>query len=287
MSSIIRGTTMSVRRISSLPRLEPSRSTRISSEASQLNKRANSPSDEREQIISTARAEAEKLLQEAKEKVEQLITQAQIDIQRMQAEAVSRAETEGREAGLASARAEMAGKVALAASIAQSAINEKRDLLIQAESELAQLSLAIAQKIIGQETSLSQDTLKNIIQQSLNLLSKQQAAVIHLNPGDIEAFSEYWQELSKSSASAQDWQVLADPAVSTGGCVIETKPGVITGSVQTQIGEITQAFSTINPAIQQVTAVDAPEQMLKAYYEQADKTDTESLEKSDNEEFEA
>jgi flagellar assembly protein FliH len=109
----------------------------------------------------------------------------------------------------------------------------------QTEQQMVQLALAIARRILRRETTIDQDLLVAMARVALERLGDAGAATIRLNPED---YSQTVQRHGDHWAGARV-NVVADPSVSRGGCLVESDFGVVDASVDAQFDQVARAFA--------------------------------------------
>lgn len=103
------------------------------------------------------------------------------------------------------------------------AVDELRDV----ELRLAELALAVAERIVGCEIEAGRYGIAARIEEALSLARDRAEATVHLNPVDLAA-------LGGGNAS-DGCRFVADPEVQRGDVVVETPGGRIVSAVQEQI----------------------------------------------------
>ncbi len=106
----------------------------------------------------------------------------------------------------------------------------------QTERQMVQLAVAVAKRIVGREIALDADLVIAMVRVALDRLGEGTPAVIRLNPEDLAATS------GQAKWGGSHVTVVADPAVSRGGCLVESEFGLIDASVDAQFDQIAQAM---------------------------------------------
>jgi flagellar assembly protein FliH len=108
----------------------------------------------------------------------------------------------------------------------------------QTEQQMVQLALAIARKILRREAAVDQDLIVAMARVALDRVGESGTATIRLNPEDygatVQRHTDHW-------AGARV-RVVADPAVSRGGCLVESEFGFVDASVDAQFEQVAQAL---------------------------------------------
>ncbi len=106
------------------------------------------------------------------------------------------------------------------------------------EGRAVHLAVAIAQRVIRRELSLDPQIQTGYIREALDLAAGGQQVRVRIHPDDREALGKLagqWLEERLARASAE---LIADPTVSHGGCVVETQHGKIDQQIETQLARI-------------------------------------------------
>ena len=165
------------------------------------------------------------------------------------AEARQRAEQVDREAynrGLRDAEQQMraafdAKTVALQSGIAQALATfskEREDYFSRIETEVVQLALAIARKILHRESQIDPLLLTGLVHVALEKLDAGTRIRLRANPADIHFWSEHFTQHSDE----KNPELIGDPALKHGECALETEVGSTQISLETQLKEIEQGF---------------------------------------------
>lgn len=103
----------------------------------------------------------------------------------------------------------------------------------EAEVDLLQLSLAIAQRILHREINIDPTALEALVKVSLDRLGRQDQLRVRLTPALVEPVRAI---LAKLGSRPTD--VAPDPALEAGGIVFETTRGQLDVSIHSQLNEI-------------------------------------------------
>lgn len=106
--------------------------------------------------------------------------------------------------------------------------------VVDAESRLAELSVAIAAGILAQEISTPQDTITSLVRETLAEVKLSESARIRVNPFDLPCLSERKVEILGASSQLRQIEFVDDPTI-LGGCVIESDAGLIDATIGTRL----------------------------------------------------
>jgi flagellar assembly protein FliH len=113
------------------------------------------------------------------------------------------------------------------------------------EPQLVQLSVTVAEKIIGEELKLRPDAMLDIVGQALRTVRHQRDIVIRVHPSQVDAIEERKQTLFGILSRAREVRVVGDETLRELGCVIETEVGILNADVTTQLDELRKALEGV------------------------------------------
>lgn len=114
----------------------------------------------------------------------------------------------------------------------------RQTLLQQSERQLVQLALAVARRIVRREVAADDELLMALARVALDKLGEAGQATIRLHPEDFTR---------AAARGAERWEaahvtVVADAAVSRGGCLVESPFGFVDASIDAQFQELARAL---------------------------------------------
>lgn len=119
---------------------------------------------------------------------------------------------------------------------------EQRDqALADVERDLLRLAVKIAEKILGRELKSDRTTVVDIVASALRQARRNEMITLRVNPADLPIIEERRQKLDRSGRD-QFLDIVADPRVAAGGCVIESDSGAIDAQLETQFRVLERAL---------------------------------------------
>jgi len=113
-----------------------------------------------------------------------------------------------------------------------------RDNMVrQTERELVQLSVAIARRILQREVSVDPELTAALAHIALERLGGTGPATVRLHPDDYATVTSG----QVAPLGGRQVDVVPDPRVARGGCLVESEFGSINASVDAQVDEIARA----------------------------------------------
>jgi type III secretion protein L len=176
--------------------------------------------------VAESRAEARRILADAQREAEELRERAAAEAREMR-------EAAYRE-GLETALAELNDALLEA--------QERRDAaLAGAERDLLRLAVKLAEKIIGREIGRDDATLADIVSAALRNARQQESLTVRVNPSDLPRVQAHRERLDPSGR-ARFIDLVPDPRVGQGGCVIEGESGTVDARLDTQLRVLERAL---------------------------------------------
>ena len=82
------------------------------------------------------------------------------------------------------------------------------------------------------------------LRETLELASGAGAITLHLHPDDYTALASHRESLTQQFGQLAEANIVADPAVTPGGCRVVTEHGMIDAQIETQLARIEQELTT-------------------------------------------
>ncbi len=145
---------------------------------------------------------------------------------------------EGRERGLAEARAELAplaqGFVdAIAAVVAfQQAVRERY------ERELLLVALGVARTVVQRELTERPELWLDMLRAAIQRTVDRERVVVRVPAALAEFLRAHAPELKLALAEVKDVEVVDDPGLPPGGCILESRFGEVDLGVETQLEQV-------------------------------------------------
>jgi len=155
-------------------------------------------------------------------------------------EAIERAaREEGHAAGLAEGRAaarrELERSLARFESLLEAAARPLQALDEATERELARLAVTVARRVVAHELRSDPALVREAVRQAVTALPAATRALrVHLHPDDLALL----RELDVAEAH---WELLPDPALTRGGCRLESESSRLDAQLETRLAAIADA----------------------------------------------
>jgi flagellar assembly protein FliH len=183
-------------------------------------------------------AQASQCVQRASREAAEIVAHA-----KEQADAVrQQAANEGRQAALAEVDQMVARRLAPAMAALQQAADDllqaKQAWLSHWEASGVRLAGAIAARVIRHELTRQPEITLTLIREALELAAGSPNVRLRLNPEDHQALGAEVRTLVDTMSALGGAEVTADPAISLGGCRVETRFGAIDQQFESQLSRI-------------------------------------------------
>lgn len=190
-------------------------------------------SGQADDYLKRVRAEAAKIVLQAKQEAEKVRSQA---------------EQAGRQAAEAAIEKILDEKVAkqmqtLAPALQQAVgqiADSQADWQRHWEKSIVQLACALARRIVRRELSHQPEISLDWIREALALVSGAGEVTVRLNPNEVSTLRNQVEALVAVFSAAAPAKVIADEAISAGGCRIDTQFGSIDQQLETQLARIAE-----------------------------------------------
>ncbi|HXW16247.1 MAG TPA: FliH/SctL family protein [Terriglobia bacterium] len=155
----------------------------------------------------------------------------------------ARARKEGRDEGLAQGLADFEKKLAGEKQALVQAVREfarERDTYFQrVEAEAVGLAVAIARKILHREAQVDPLLLAGVVRVGLDQVAAGTSVRLRVHPSQVQAWKEFF---SKQHDLQRLPELMGDPTLDPGRCLLETELGSTDLTLESQLKEIEQGF---------------------------------------------
>lgn len=157
------------------------------------------------------------------------------DLEGLEREARDAGYAAGLAEGRAAADAELREKLALLDGILHAAARPLEALDDATEQELARLALVIARRVVGHELKTSPALIVRTVREAaLALPAATRNLRVYLHPDDLALLREL-------EAAEPNWQLLPDPDMQRGDCLLESESSRLDAKVETRLAAIADA----------------------------------------------
>jgi len=200
-----------------------------------------------QRIRQEAEDEAKRILEEARKQASDLEAEIRARVERVEKEAQGKGEEQGREQGYQEGRGEVQRLIENLQRIITAAIERRNQIIEESETQVINLVLLIAKKVIKVISENQKNVVINNVVQALRKLKSRGEVVIRVNLADLELTSAHVGDFLKMVENVKSITVLEDSSVDRGGCIIETDFGQIDARISSQLSEIEERILELAP----------------------------------------
>jgi flagellar assembly protein FliH len=124
------------------------------------------------------------------------------------------------------------------ASIVKETVKLKKSILENAEQQIIQLSLAIAEKVIHLEVTTNREVIRSVLKDAIKNIGDRENMKIRVNPQDFHFMLEIKSDFLHGFDGIKNIVFEEDESILRGGAVIETLCGEVDARLDQQYNEI-------------------------------------------------
>jgi flagellar assembly protein FliH len=209
--------------------------------------RIKSANDEHRQIVEGASREAEEILQKARREGEVIIKQAEERRSLLDKEAYDEGFKKGLEKAFDEGKVELGRMLSRLEKILAETINKRNEIIESSEKQLVNIAIIIARKVVKAITESDQAVILRNVSEALRKIKGRAQVTIRVNISDMELTTRHKDDFYRMLDNIENVNVLEDPNVEKGGCIIETDFGDVDARISAQLDEIETAIKNIQP----------------------------------------
>lgn len=211
-------------------------------DAIENNELLNAAHSEAAAIVAQAKKDAEYYLNEANEQTA-FIKQQAYD------EGCQQGYQEGFSQGQQASKEEMEQMinqtVAKTRQVLAAAEQEAIDMIIVAESQIIDIALAVARKILAYEIAENPMAVLPLVKATLQKVSDQEEVVIRVSMDDFNAVLLAKTDLQIMIGREHSLKIIVDQTIDSGSCVIDTSYGTVDAKIDTQLEIIRKTLQDV------------------------------------------
>lgn len=121
--------------------------------------------------------------------------------------------------------------------------NLQKQIIENAEQDIIELTLTIAEKIILSELKENKKEFIELIKKVLSQISEQKKIVLKVNETDYDLFKEHQDILRREAGMVKEFAIEVNNSVNKRGVVFEMESGQVDLQIESQIESIRKAFN--------------------------------------------
>ena len=161
------------------------------------------------------------------------------EIEEIEAQAYLRGFNKGEKAGFRTGHDRIESVLTTLQDVVAKLAKLRKQIFIDSETEIVELALAIARRIICHEVKLNKNTVIDVTREALKRIEDHEKIKVKLKPEDLECFG---YADSNPICNNENVTFEAEETISSGGCVIETEAGAFDARIEKQIQAVEGAL---------------------------------------------
>ncbi|HWP98582.1 MAG TPA: FliH/SctL family protein [Syntrophomonadaceae bacterium] len=198
-------------------------------------------------ILDQARLEARSILLNGQEEAEVLVLQARQEAETIREEA----RRSGYELGLRTAQEESEADRQMAMEQCQEMLQEARrskiKIMESSTADIVRLAMAVAKKIVAAEIRSNPKIITNVIREAIGFLDQPGKIYVYVNPQEMEQVLSDISEDTLAQVGSREFsnELVADPRIEPGGCLIESDIGTVDARLETRVSKVENAIQEV------------------------------------------
>ncbi len=185
---------------------------------------------------------ARSLIEQAEEAARARLEEAEHESARVLKEAHDRGYQDGRAEASAKVVEEAKQLLEQLENLARGVAQATESAVKAAEDTVARLAIEVAGKILRHEVSLDGSVVLQMVRESIEKAKTQGPVRIRVSAWDLDRVRDFRDEILKIADDVTSVEILEDPRVEPGGCIVETDFGSVDARLGSQLREIGRAF---------------------------------------------
>lgn len=209
--------------------------------------RIKTANEEHRQTIEQAKREADEIIQKSKREAEGVVRGAEERKAQLDKEAYDAGFGQGMEKAFEEGKTELSRMLQRLEKILAETINKRNDIIESSEKQLVNIAILIARKVVKAITESDQAVILRNVSEALRKIKGRAQVTIRVNISDMELTTRHKDDFYRMLNNIENVNVLEDPNVEKGGCIIETDFGDVDARIAAQLDEIETAIKNIQP----------------------------------------
>ncbi|MDO7256277.1 flagellar assembly protein FliH [Borreliella burgdorferi] len=209
------------------------------------------------EVLEAAKQEADLLQKEAIYKKESIETESNVEIERLAREyeeklktdldiAIAKGREEGYSKGYESGFEDFDKVMRKLHVIIASLIAERKGILESSSGQIVSLVMQIAIKVIKRITDSQKDIVLENVNEVLKRVKDKTQITIRVNLDDLDIVRHKKSDFISRFDIIENLEIIEDPNIGKGGCIIETNFGEIDARISSQLDKIEEKFKNFS-----------------------------------------
>jgi len=149
----------------------------------------------------------------------------------------------GRQEGLALAEARLESTTQALTEALEDVSRLRESLALSGTSDMLRLVMAIAEQVVRRQVAVDPNVILAVIKDALKASVRADSYRISINPADLEVVTRQKPLFLASISGLKNLSIETDPAISPGGCRVDSELGDVDATIESQLDTIRQALA--------------------------------------------
>ncbi|MCX7969945.1 MAG: FliH/SctL family protein [Negativicutes bacterium] len=187
---------------------------------------------------------------ELAEKRRQLAEERQRELEAARAEGLAAGRASGEQQVRQEMQAELDRAAAQAGALLETAHRQALAIMQANERSMLEIAVSVAEKLFLAKLEEDDEQLVlNSVRQAVAQVAEQPQLVVRVNPRQYEPVLAVRNQLQKLVGADRTLIINSDPAVTAGGCMIDTSQGSVDATVETRLQELRKTVGRLLQAV--------------------------------------
>ncbi len=168
----------------------------------------------------------------AREEAAEILAQAREEAARLQQEAREKGKAQGEKEGRAKAEKEYAARIRQLEQMAAALRDLRRELFDRYQEELLTLVKSVSERLVRHEVSVNPLVIRACFQEAMGFVVENSLVKVHISPDDFHHLKEAGLADPSMFGGKNRVQLVEDPTVSAGGCLLKSSFGEIDATLE-------------------------------------------------------
>ncbi|SHF37314.1 flagellar assembly protein FliH [Desulforamulus putei DSM 12395] len=195
-----------------------------------------------EELLMMARQQAAEMIARARREAAEIIEQARAEAALSARQIKEQARQDGWQEGITASEKEAEEIRRQAREVLFQAQDTFRHTLEKMESEIVDLAVDIAERVVMTQLAVEPQTVMEIARECMELVKNRPLVNIYVNHADLAIIEQGKNQLLQGLPGKVELNVLVDNGIKPGGCRIETDQGQVDATLETRWQEVLKAL---------------------------------------------
>lgn len=179
------------------------------------------------------------LVEGARAEAAALLSRARAEAEAAREEAFAEGWRAGRDEGLAS----LASALAAVEGLADAVSGHRAVMEDEATEQAARLAMEVAAKLVRAELAIAPERVVDVVRGAIRRASDRSALTVLVHPDDLMVCREAAGDIMERMGGIGVLEVVDEPRMDPGSCIVRTPNGDVDASFSTQLGRVLEALS--------------------------------------------